>query len=254
MIDKLKKFFKTPYDKIGFAIVIFGLLAMIISQTSKSEITIGQSILVGSIFVVIGLIVRKVGNKKKTEPLIKGSVEMSVSEFEYEEPDLTPLPIAVSYPNTEKPSERQISYATERFGIKVLDTHYFADVSQMISRYEDMDYNRPPLALAQYALDIGAEITPYIGANALIGRILHILPKHEQIGFYAYSVYCSALGKELGDFRKSPYYDKFIEFGKSKVDDVKFIKSIENRPNSDYYKPNHSTIAYAAVLDLMKTF
>lgn len=250
--SKLKKWLKTPADKIGFAIMLYGVISIIITQSANNGTSFGQSLLIGGIFVVIGLLVKKFGNKKKKEPVITNSVEIGTSEPD-EEPDLTPLPIEVVYFKKDKPSQKQLEYARD-LGINVLDSHYFVDVSQMISRYEDRDYKKPPLALAQYALSIGAEITPYVGANAIIGRIQHKLSKHERIAFYAYAVYCSALCKELGNFKDSPYHDKFIEFGFEKSEDERFLKSIEGRPNSDYYKPNRNTVAYAAVVELMKSF
>lgn len=123
----------------------------------------------------------------------------------------------------------------------------------MISRIESNDLNRPSLELAQYALDVGAKITPYIGANSIIGYINNKLTVSGKIAFYAYAVHCSLADDELGDPRKSPYYNKFTEFGKNNAENDKLVKSIENRPFSDYYKPNRNTAAYKTVMEMLKS-
>ncbi len=56
--------FKTTKSKIGLGLVIFGVLAMIVSQTGENTMTIGQSIFVGGIFVLVGAIMLLIEKKK----------------------------------------------------------------------------------------------------------------------------------------------------------------------------------------------
>lgn len=56
--------FKTTKSKIGFGLIVFGFLAMIVSQTGDNTMSIGQSIFVGGIFVAVGAVILFIEKKK----------------------------------------------------------------------------------------------------------------------------------------------------------------------------------------------
>lgn len=66
MIDKIKELLKTSRGKVGFGIIIFGILSILITQGAKNGTSFGQSLLVGGVFILIGAVLLL--NTKKKAP------------------------------------------------------------------------------------------------------------------------------------------------------------------------------------------
>lgn len=66
--------FKSAKSKVGLGLIIFGVISIIITQSANNGTSFGQSLLVASIFFVIGVVLLLANKKKKTPERISPSV------------------------------------------------------------------------------------------------------------------------------------------------------------------------------------
>ena len=64
MIDKIKELLKTSRGKVGFGIIIFGILSILVTQAARNGTSFGQSLLVGGVFILIGAVLLLSAKKK----------------------------------------------------------------------------------------------------------------------------------------------------------------------------------------------
>lgn len=251
--SKLKKWLKTPADKIGFAIMLYGVISIIITQSANNGTSFGQSLLIGGIFVVIGLLVKKFGGKKKKEPVITSSVK--VTNADEEQPSeryvFEPLPIDTSKYKHEAPTQKQLNYAA-KLGIVVYPHMSKSDLSAVITKVEDNDMIVPDIGLLQFAQENGESPSPYLGLNNALHIATYHLNDKEICSFYLYCLYCSGLGKAIENLNSSELKEKFVSLGAELSQDAKAVDAIRNRPSSDFAKPNKRTTAYTSAVEYLK--
>ena len=91
----IKKAFKTTLGKIGVALAAYGILSVIVSRFSKNPMSIGQAIFIALLFVVAGVILIFVGNKKADKQTSQMTNEKFVSVK-----DRYPAGTVFTYPNS----------------------------------------------------------------------------------------------------------------------------------------------------------
>ena len=149
-------------------------------------------------------------------------------------------------PQPEPPSDHQINYARD-LGIQIPESTTKNDISTMITRVLEEDMQPAALSLAQYLHDQTGALSPYESKNTAIGSALYKMNSTEQCAFYAYAVWCRLNGYPLEDLHISPDADLFWTIGQSLSTDEKLLRSVRERPCSDFYEPNANTAAFKAV-------
>lgn len=87
--------FKSAKSKVGLGVIIFGIISIIITQSADNGTSFGQSLLVASVFFVIGAVLVFVGNKKTDNQTPQSSNEKFVSVK-----DRYPAGTVFTYPNS----------------------------------------------------------------------------------------------------------------------------------------------------------
>lgn len=87
--------FKSAKSKVGLGVIIFGIISIIITQSANNGTSFGQSLLVASVFFVIGAVLVFVGNKKTDNQTPQSSNEKFVSVK-----DRYPAGTVFTYPNS----------------------------------------------------------------------------------------------------------------------------------------------------------
>lgn len=167
----------------------------------------------------------------------------------------------------EDPSDNQIQYLRS-WGVSVPIGASKADASAILSRLEDetetvsekkVSHNTteervrllpgPTPDFARFADGMGIRFSRYIGKAALFDKTIYGLDGRDRIAFYAYCIICSQKKTEIGDLRKSEYFDRLYTFADTAAKDPPLLRSIEGRSANDYLNPHKGSVAYKAVAE-----
>ena len=170
----------------------------------------------------------------------------------------------------ELPTENQIQYLRS-FKSTVPEGATKVDVSTILSRLADshdfvsekeISSNErlicirplpsPSEEFAKFADDVGVKFSRYIGQDALFGSTINHLDGTDRLEFYAYCILCYQKNSEVGDMRKSAYYDQIKTFAKETISNDAVVRSIFGRTPNDYLHPHKGTVAYKAVAEFFK--
>lgn len=152
----------------------------------------------------------------------------------------------------ELPTENQIQYL-QSFKATVPEDATKLDVSAIIDRFEKLNIEAAPSEeFAKFADDIGVKFSRYIGKDTLFGGTISHLDGTDRIEFYAYCILCSQQNTEVGDLRKSAYYNQIKDFARIAISNDTVVRSIFGRTPNDYLHPHKGTAAYKAVAEFFK--
>lgn len=159
-------------------------------------------------------------------------------------------PFDITVVPAQKPSSNQLDYAID-LGASIPNDACAEDVSTIISRIMDDDINSPNLELAKYADNVGVCFSRFIGANALLFRIVHFLQFSDLATFYVYAVYQDKNNEPLKNLLTHPLYKTFLECGRTIEKNAELMESLKKRPTSDYIKPNKNSKVYISTITML---
>ena len=193
-------------------------------------------------------ILRTIINRMKSRPDIVDVRVVKDVETESEPPkhyEFLPAPIDTSGYRQIAPTEKQLNYATD-LGIEVVSGMTKSDLSAVIARVVDEDFENPSIGLLKYAQENGEAPSPYLGLADAVAIAKWHLKDPELCAFYLYCAYCSQLRMPIDNLNDSDLSEKIRAYGIEMSEDQKVVNSIRNRPSKDSVRPNKKTAAYAA--------
>lgn len=139
-------------------------------------------------------------------------------------------PFEVNKVNHDKPTERQIEYATA-LGISIPIDASSQDVSALISKIVDND-STPNPGLYDFA-NKRFHFSKYIGKKSLYDLIFAQLDTKEQIAFFVFSIYRYLSDDRHANLDTSPHREVIYTFAESKLNNESFIKSLKKYRGKD---------------------
>lgn len=161
----------------------------------------------------------------------------------------------ISVSHVEKPTEKQIEYASN-LGVIVPDDAGKQDVSEIICRFVgrlgerccDAPQPSPNEEFAEFADLMGLHFSKFIGADDLFSDVVEFLSGKDRAAFWAYSILCVHSGIDIGNMLKIPdMRQKLYSFAEMAVTDQAIMRSIDERSHYDYRHPHKGSNAYKAV-------
>lgn len=133
------------------------------------------------------------------------------------------------------PSDAQINYA-KSLGVKIPKGITNTDISCILTRFEEEDFDSIPKALSLWADEIGAKFSRFASLSSLIYSIKEVSSDLDLAIFYAYFIYERSLNKEYGDPRQCPKYNKIKQWAEIVSEDSVKISKIRQRLDSGILK------------------
>jgi hypothetical protein len=111
----------------------------------------------------------------------------------------------------------------------------------IISKDIERDYIPNP-ELVQYATEMHIKLSYYIGKKALYRGIFKCLDPRDKIAFFIFCIYRYLADDRCGNLNKSFRKEYFYRFADQKIDDKRFIQSMERYSGDDlrYFGTHYS--------------
>lgn len=152
------------------------------------------------------------------------SEEDAINESRLQKPLIDPFTININ-PHV-SPSDAQLKYAND-VGIKLCDSLCLIDVSTLLSRYEEEDYNSPPLSVALYADSLGIKFSKFIGERSLFSILGNYNTLEIKSFFFIYCV-CRYVFKcpnlDINSIKNSSFFNNFVN---DNISNTLFINSLK---------------------------
>ena len=144
-------------------------------------------------------------------------------------------PFSVEVVDFFAPSDAQINYA-KSLGVKIPEGVTNTDISCILSRFEEDDFDSIPQSFSLWADEIGAKFSRFASLSSLIYSIKEVSSDIDIAIFYAYFIYERSLKKEYGDPRQCPKYNKIKQWAEIVSEDPVKIAKIRQRLDSGILK------------------
>lgn len=131
----------------------------------------------------------------------------------------------------EPATDPQIEYASN-LKIKVSPDMTKKDLTYLIDKTIEHDEDPKP-GLIQFATEKKIKLSDCIGKRALYNLIWNNLDERDKIAFFAFSIYRWLSNDREANLNSSPHKDSFYKFAYEKINDTRFVTSMQNYRGED---------------------
>ena len=156
--------------------------------------------------------------------IVEDVLKDAISEGFSNDITITLLPFA-------PPTQKQLLYAKE-LNIDIPEGTCIHDVSELIRNKVEGD-STPNTGLLTYAHDKGINFSCFIGKKSLYDLVFHKLEGIDKISFFIFCIYRYLSEDREGNLNASKHKIVINEYANSKINDKKFINSLEKYSGRD---------------------